>query len=104
MTLDLTLQALADPTRRALLARLLEGPATVNELAEPHALTLPTVSRHIATLERAGLVTKGREAQWRPCRLAAAPLRELDAWLTPYRAYFETRLDRLEAHLDQETP
>jgi DNA-binding transcriptional ArsR family regulator len=100
--LSTTFAALADPTRRAILARLREGEATVNELAAPHAMTLPSVSRHLKVLERAGLVVKGRSAQWRPCRLDAAPLVEADAWMEPYRAFFEQRLARLEKQLAQE--
>lgn len=97
--LSLTFAALADPTRRAILSRLTEGGATVNELAAPHAMSLPSVSRHLKVLERAGLVVKGRSAQWRPCRLNAAPLAEADAWMAPYRAFFEERLTRLEQQL-----
>jgi DNA-binding transcriptional ArsR family regulator len=97
--LSLTFAALADPTRRAILARLTEGEATVNELAAPHAMSLPSVSRHLKVLERAGLVVKGRSAQWRPCRLEAAPLAEADAWMEPYRSFFEARLARLERQL-----
>lgn len=97
--LSVTFAALADPTRRAILRRLAQGEATVNELAAPHAMSLPSVSRHLKVLERAGLVVKGRSAQWRPCRLDAAPLAEADAWLAPYRAFFETRLARLEQQL-----
>jgi DNA-binding transcriptional ArsR family regulator len=97
--LSLTFAALADPTRRAILARLMEGEATVNELAAPHAMSLPSVSRHLKVLERAGLVVKGRSAQWRPCRLDAAPLAEADAWMEPYRAFFQARLARLEQQL-----
>jgi DNA-binding transcriptional ArsR family regulator len=100
--LSITFAALADPTRRAILARLTEGAATVNELAAPHAMSLPSVSRHLKVLERAGLVVKGRSAQWRPCRLDAAPLAEADAWMTPYRAFFEARLGRLEQQLANE--
>jgi DNA-binding transcriptional ArsR family regulator len=98
-TLDATFAALADPTRRAILDRLRRGEATVTELARPHAMSLPAVSRHLKVLERAGLVAKGRDAQWRPCRLDAGPLREVDAWLGGYRAFFTERLDRLEAQL-----
>ena len=94
--------ALADPTRRAILHRLSEGEATVNELAAPHAMSLPSVSRHLKVLEEAGLVVKGRSAQWRPCRLEAAPLVEADAWMAPYRTFFETRLARLERQLANE--
>jgi len=100
--LSLTFSALADPTRRAILARLIEGEATVNELAAPHAMSLPSVSRHLKVLERAGLVVKGREAQWRPCRLDPRPLADADAWMAPYRAFFETRFARLEAQLADE--
>ncbi|MBB5790037.1 ArsR/SmtB family transcription factor [Jiangella mangrovi] len=97
--LSLTFAALADPTRRSILAQLTRGEATVKELAAPHAMSLPAVSRHLKVLERAGLVVKGREAQWRPCRLQTAPLRDVDAWMAPYRAFFEERFDRLEQHL-----
>jgi DNA-binding transcriptional ArsR family regulator len=97
--LSVTFAALADPTRRAILSRLTEGGATVNELAAPHAMSLPAVSRHLKVLERAGLIVKGRSAQWRPCRLNAAPLVEADAWMAPYRAFFEERLTRLERQL-----
>jgi DNA-binding transcriptional ArsR family regulator len=100
--LSITFSALADPTRRAILARLTEGEATVNELAAPHAMSLPSVSRHLKVLERAGLVVKGRSAQWRPCRLDAAPLAEAGAWIEPYRAFFEKRLARLEQQLAHE--
>jgi DNA-binding transcriptional ArsR family regulator len=97
--LSITFAALADPTRRAILTRLKQGDATVGELAAPHAMSLPSVSRHLKVLERAGLVVKGRTAQWRPCRLDAAPLAEADAWMAPYRAFFEERLARLERQL-----
>ena len=100
--LSITFAALADPTRRAILTRLADGDATVNELAAPHAMSLPSVSRHLKVLERAGLVVKGRSGQWRPCTLDAAPLAEADAWLAPYRAFFETRLARLEKQLAHE--
>src|SRR5213083_641958 len=90
--LSATFAALADPTRRAILARLAEGEATVNQLAAPHAISLPSVSRHLRVLERAGLVVKRRSAQWRPCRLDAAPLAEADAWMAPYRDFFEARV------------
>lgn len=100
--LSITFAALADPTRRAILSRLTEGEATVNELAAPHAMSLPSVSRHLKVLERAGLVVKGRSAQWRPCRLDTAPLAEADAWMRPYRAFFEERLARLEQQLGRE--
>ncbi len=100
--LSTTFSALADPTRRAILSRLTEGEATVNELAAPHAMSLPSVSRHLKVLERAGLVVKGRSAQWRPCRLDAAPLVEADAWMAPYRSFFEQRFARLEEQLANE--
>jgi DNA-binding transcriptional ArsR family regulator len=98
-TLSVTFAALADPTRRAVLARLRKGEATVTQLAEPFDMSLPAVSRHLKVLERAGLVSKGRDAQWRPCRLDAAPLREVDEWVKGYRAFFEDRYDRLAAQL-----
>ena len=91
--------ALADPTRRAILARLAEGEATVNELAEPFAMTLPAVSKHLKVLERAGLISRGREAQWRPCRLEAEPLREASDWVGRYRRFWESSYDKLDAHL-----
>jgi DNA-binding transcriptional ArsR family regulator len=91
--------ALADPTRRAILARLAEGEATVNELAEPFAMTLPAVSKHLKVLERAGLISRGREAQWRPCRLEAESLREASDWVGRYRRFWESSYDKLDAHL-----
>lgn len=91
--------ALADPTRRAILARLTDGPATIGELAAPFQLSLPTISRHITLLEAAGLVAKERNAQWRTVRLDSAALKTADAWLAPYRAFFDTRFDALEEHL-----
>jgi DNA-binding transcriptional ArsR family regulator len=97
--LSITFAALADPTRRAILARLAEGEATVNELAAPHAMSLPSVSRHLKVLERAGLVVKSRSAQWRPCRLDTAPLAEADEWMAPYRDFFQQRFARLEQQL-----
>jgi DNA-binding transcriptional ArsR family regulator len=97
--LSATFAALADPTRRAILGRLVEGEATVGELAAPHAMSLPSVSRHLKVLERAGLVVKRRSGHWRPCRLNAAPLVEADAWMAPYRDFFEARLPRLEQQL-----
>jgi DNA-binding transcriptional ArsR family regulator len=100
--LSITFAALADPTRRAILARLVEGEATVNELAAPHAMSLPAVSRHLKVLEHAGLVVKSRSAQWRPCRLDAAPLAEADAWMAPDRTFFEKRFARLEKQLANE--
>ena len=97
--LDSTFAALADPTRRALLARLARGPATVNELAEPFEMTLPSVSRHLKVLQQAGLVVKERSAQFRPCRLEVAPLEAADKWLNQYRAFFGERFDRLDEQL-----
>jgi len=97
--LSTTFAALADPTRRAILAQLAKGEATVNELAAPYTMSLPSVSRHLKVLEKAGLVSKSRSAQWRPRRLEVAPLQSADEWLTPYRVFFESRFDRLEAHL-----
>jgi DNA-binding transcriptional ArsR family regulator len=97
--LSVTFAALADPTRRSILARLAQGEATVNELAAPHAMSLPAISRHLKVLEHAGLVVKGREAQWRPCRLQAEPLRDVDQWIATYRAFFEDRFDRLQEQL-----
>ena len=94
-----TLSALADPTRRAILARLSKGEATVNELAEPFNMSLPAVSKHLKVLERAGLISRGREAQTRPCRIEPETLKAVDGWLSDYRALWEQRLDRLEAHL-----
>jgi DNA-binding transcriptional ArsR family regulator len=99
--LSTTFAALADPTRRAILRRLSEGEATVNELAAPHSISLPSVSRHLKVLEQAGLVVKSRSAQWRLCRLEPAPLAEADAWMEPYRAFFADRLPRLERQLAQ---
>jgi DNA-binding transcriptional ArsR family regulator len=97
--LSVTFAALADPTRRAILARLAQGEATVTELAAPFALSLPGVSKHLKVLQRAGLVTQGRRAQWRPCRLDPAPLQDVDAWLERYRLGWEERLDRLGEYL-----
>lgn len=97
--LSLTLAALADPTRRAILARLAMGEATVNELAEPFDISLPAVSKHLKVLERAKLISRGRSAQWRPCRLEAEPFQAVDGWLADYRKLWEHRLDRLEDYL-----
>jgi DNA-binding transcriptional ArsR family regulator len=97
--LDSTFAALADPTRRAILARLAEGEATVNQLAEPFHLKLPTVSKHLKVLHRAGLISQGRKAQWRPCRLETAPLKELAAWVDQYRAIWDERLSQLDDYL-----
>jgi DNA-binding transcriptional ArsR family regulator len=95
--LSTTLSALADPTRRAILARLSLGEASVGELAEPFEMSLPAVSKHLKVLERAGLISRGREAQWRPCRLEAAPLRDINSWLDSYRRFWEEKFDRLDA-------
>jgi DNA-binding transcriptional ArsR family regulator len=97
--LSTTFAALADPTRRAILARLALGETTVNQLAEPFAMSLPAVSKHLKVLERAGLITRGREAQWRPCRIEAKALKPVDDWLGAYRRLWEERLDRLDAYL-----
>ena len=97
--LDLTFAALSDPTRRAILARLAEGEATVNELAEPFSVSLPAISRHLKVLERAGLIVRSREAQWRPSRLQADPLDEAVEWMQERKRTWEARMDRLEAHL-----
>ena len=98
-TLDATFAALADPTRRAILARLASGEASVNELAEPFEMTLTGVSKHIKVLERAGLISRGRVAQSRPCRLEAAPLREAAGWVVQYRRFWEGSFDRLDDYL-----
>ena len=97
--LSTTFAALADPTRRAILARLSEGDATVNELAEPFPITLQAVSKHLKVLERAGLISRGRSAQLRPSRLQGAALKEAADWLADYRAFWEDRFDRLDEHL-----
>jgi DNA-binding transcriptional ArsR family regulator len=97
--LSLTFGALADPTRRAILTRLADGDATVNELAEPFAISLPAISRHLKVLERAGLIQRGREAQWRPSRLDVEPLDEAVAWMQSRKRTWEERMNRLDAHL-----
>jgi DNA-binding transcriptional ArsR family regulator len=97
--LSLTLSALADPTRRAILARLSLGEASVGELAAPFDMSLPAVSKHLRVLEKAGLVAQGRKAQWRPCRLRGEPLRALADWLEAYRRFWEGNLDRLDVYL-----
>lgn len=103
--LSTTFAALADPTRRAILARLAGGEASVNELASPFAMSLPAISRHLKVLETAGLISKGRDAQWRPCRLEALPLKEAMDWVGQYRQFWEARLDRLDAYLQElQTP
>ncbi len=100
--LDRTFAALADPTRRAILDRLAEGEASVTELAAPFEMTLPAVSKHLKVLERAGLVSRGRRAQYRPCHLEVEPLREANSWLESYRRTWEGRLDRLDAYLREQ--
>jgi len=97
--LSIKFAALADPTRRAILARLALGETSVTELAEPFAMSMPAVSKHLKVLERAGLIARGREAQWRPCRIEVNALREVDDWLEEYRRMWEARLDRLEDYL-----
>jgi DNA-binding transcriptional ArsR family regulator len=97
--LSSTFAALADPTRRAILARLTTGEASVTELAEPFDMSLPAVTKHLKVLQRAGLVIQGREAQWRPCRLQAKPMREAAEWMEPYRRHWEQRFDRLDDYL-----
>lgn len=99
--LSSTFAALADPTRRAILARLAGGERTVTELAEPFDMSLPAVSKHLRVLERAGLIARGREAQWRPCRLQAAPLKDVAEWASRYRDLWEGRLDRLDTYLQE---
>jgi DNA-binding transcriptional ArsR family regulator len=97
--LSTTFAALADPTRRAILARLTLGETSVSELAEPFDMSLPAVSKHLKVLERAGLIARGREAQWRPCRLDVTPLKDIDAWLERYRLFWEQSFDRLDQYL-----
>lgn len=98
-----TFAALADPTRRAVLARLAEGEATVNELAEPFSISLQAISKHLKVLERAGLITRGRDAQWRPCRLETAPLDEASEWIRRYGAVQQDRFDRLDREIQRIT-
>jgi DNA-binding transcriptional ArsR family regulator len=104
--LSSTFAALADPTRRAILARLSKGETAVSELAKPFAMSLPAVTKHLKVLQRAGLISQGRRAQWRPCRLEPRPLREVARWVEQYRQMWEQRLDRLEDYLSelQEAP
>ncbi len=99
--LSLTFSALADPTRRAILARLSSGPASVNELAAPFSMSLPAVSKHLKVLEKAQLIARGKEAQWRPCEIKAAPLKEATDWMEQYRQFWEARFDRLEEYLKE---
>jgi DNA-binding transcriptional ArsR family regulator len=101
--LSATFAALADPTRRAILARLASGEYSVTELAEPFEMSMPAVSKHLAVLERAGLIARGRDAQRRPCRIEAAPIREVASWAEQYRAIWEARLDRLDTYLHELT-
>ena len=105
--LNLVFSALADPTRRAILGRLARGMTSVTELAEPHAMSLPAISKHLGVLERSGLIERGREAQWRPCRIKAAPLKEAVDWMEQYRRHWEKSFDRLDEYLQelqQKTP
>ena len=96
-----TFAALADPTRRAILARLSLGETSVTELAQPFQMTMPAVTKHLKVLERAGLISRGREAQWRPCKLDAAPLKDAATWVEQYRQFWEARLDRLDDYLQE---
>jgi DNA-binding transcriptional ArsR family regulator len=99
--LSSTFAALADPTRRAILARLALGETSVTELAEPFEMSMPAVSKHLKVLERAGLIARGREAQWRPCRLDAGPLKDAHSWIEAYRRFWSAHVDALERHLDR---
>jgi DNA-binding transcriptional ArsR family regulator len=99
-SLSVTFAALADPTRRAILARLVDGAATVKELAAPFAISGPAVSKHLRVLERAGLISRGRDAQWRPCRLEAAPLKEVADWAEGYRRHWDANYERLDTYLE----
>lgn len=99
--LSTTFGALADPTRRAILARLVTGEVSVTDLAKPFDMSLPAISKHLKVLERAGLITRGRDAQWRPCRLEAKRLQDVDNWLDHYRHFFEESLDRLDEYLNK---
>jgi DNA-binding transcriptional ArsR family regulator len=100
-SLSLTFSALADPTRRAILARLTTGAATVKELSAPFAMSGPAISKHLRVLERAGLIVRGREAQWRPCRLEATPLKEVSEWAEGYRSFWDESYERLDQYLHQ---
>jgi DNA-binding transcriptional ArsR family regulator len=99
MNLDTTFSALADPTRRAILARLAHGETTVQDLAEPFAMSLPAISRHLKVLEHAGLISRSREAQWRPCRIEPRALKNVDDWLDHYRRFYDESFDRLDSYL-----
>ena len=101
MSLDTAFAALSDPTRRAILARLALGETSVTELARPFAMSLPAVSKHLKVLERAGLIARGREAQWRPCRIEPRALKDIDDWLNHYRRFFDESFDRLDAYLQK---
>ena len=100
-SLSNTFAALADPTRRAILARLISGEASVTELAAPFEMTMPAVSKHLKVLERAGLIARGREAQWRPCRLEGEPLRDVAEWMEPYRRFWDESFERLDEYLQE---
>jgi DNA-binding transcriptional ArsR family regulator len=100
-TLSTTFQALADPTRRAILARLAAGETSVTQLAEPFEMSMPAISKHLKVLERAGLIARGREAQWRPCRLEAGPLKDVAGWVEHYRRFWEESFDRLDDYLQE---
>src|SRR6202166_1389995 len=99
--LSSTFAALADPTRRAILARLISGEASVTELARPFEMSMPAISKHLKVLEHAGLIARGREAQWRPCRLEAAPLKDVAGWVEHYRRFWEESFDRLDTYLQE---
>ena len=101
LSLDATFSALADPTRRAILARLALGETSVTELAKPFAMSMPAVSKHLKVLERAGLIARGRAAQWRPCRIEPKALKEIDDWMEHYRRFFDESFDRLDDYLKQ---
>jgi len=101
LSLDTAFAALSDPTRRAILARLALGDTSVTELAKPFAMSLPAVSKHLKVLERAGLIARGREAQWRPCRIEPRALKDIDDWLNHYRRFFDESFDRLDAYLQK---
>jgi DNA-binding transcriptional ArsR family regulator len=102
-SLSVILSALADPSRRAILAQLSQGPATVNEIADRFEITLPSISKHLKVLEGARLISRGREAQWRPCQLESAPLKQVDRWLQKYRKFWEGSFDRMDAYLNELT-
>ncbi len=99
--LSATFSALADPTRRAILTQLAKGEASVSDLAEPFDMSLPAISKHLKVLEKAGLITRGREAQWRPCKLKAEPLQDASAWIENYRRFWEQSFDRLDVYLQE---